>query len=214
MTLELGTDGDRATGDDVAPLVMATRWARLRPVVPHDYPWAFATMRHPLNRWDIRAVAASGLDHDLIQALWSNVHCQFVIAEPLNDLPLGLVSLDATNPGGLTGDIRLLIDPVLVDEPIIDEGVLLFIDYVMRGWAWRRLFVRALEPALVLGVLKRALTAGDETAYEVEARLIDHVAAGDGFLDLEMAALDREAWTSLRHELFRRADERCLRTRE
>ena len=186
-------------GYDVVYLQAAT--TTLRPILPPDYEWAARLVTDERNRdmvpvplWDAELPAA-------LDFIYTTTICNFVVAEPANDFPLGVVGVSTGEFSTQAGSLRLLLDPDFPGDPTVHDGVRLFLHYVFTGWNFRKLRAQFPEGTRPLAAIRQALTVDGNPLYVEEGRLSNHLVRENGFADLVMLTLPRTTWEAHRADL-------------
>jgi hypothetical protein len=156
----------------------------LRPVRKEDERWIASLYLHPANRLYTRAPKATvqgtlGI-HELESLIWEGVLSQFIIEDQLNQLPIGLMTAHKAEWLRQTLAVHALVEPPLISDSIVVEGIRHFVNYLLKCWPLRQIFFEYLEGAPIMPSLEKALTDNEECLLEKCGLLRDWVIDENG----------------------------------
>jgi len=122
--------------------------------------------------------------------LWRLSQLQFVVLRRDSGVPVGLLQgVDEDLRNGTIG-LALFVDPTLWQAGWPFEGAVLFLEYLFNGLGYRKVYCHM--PASVLDRLGGPL----DVHLVREGTFNQHLKAGDGYEDLHISSIHREAWDS------------------
>jgi Acetyltransferase (GNAT) domain len=162
-----------------------TRLERLQP--RHLQPLFEAlTAAGAADRWPL---AGAAVPHDRFgEHLWAMGPIAFAVVRRDTSATVGLVQAVDPDLRSGTTDVGVAIVPEMWRAGWPLEGVVLFVDYLIRGVGFRKLYF-SMPGGLAAQrghLLRRWLT--------LECTLRDQIAVGDGYDDLVIFGLHRDSW--------------------
>jgi hypothetical protein len=171
-----------------APLV--GRRVRLERLAPRhiDALYEFATQDQVAGGWPLMGETMSPVE--FFGYLWSLGPIQFAAVRRDAGVPVGLVQgIDEDARNG-TIAMGFFLDPELWASGWPLEAVVLFLEYLLQGRGYRKVYVHL--PASLLGKLGGALG----TWLDEECVLHRHVRVGDDYEDVSVFSVSRHKWDS------------------
>ena len=164
----------------------------LRPLAPPDYEWLYVLSSLPevSSRWRFRGSTPS--PEVFRAALWSNCDVQLIVEAADGSGPLGLLQLvDRDDRSGYAG-VNMILRPDFMRRGWPFEGIAIFVEYVFRCWALRKLYFHTVS----FNATQFQSAIG--TLLTEEGRLRDHEYHDGKYFDLLILALYRETWQEAR----------------
>jgi hypothetical protein len=178
-----------------APIV-GTRAVYLKPLVPEDYPYIRQAESAPelSARWRYRGATPS--PDEWLQGLWAGRLAQFVVVARRSSTPIGLVAAYRAN--FQQGHAALAAERFgsARRSPLLVVGVALFVDYVFKCFALRKLYMELPE------FNYEQFASGTDRYFTVEGRLRDHSFYDGRYWDELILAIDRRTWMTVREGLL------------
>ncbi len=132
-------------------------------------------------------------------SLWTDVLCSFLVLDKSHDAaPLGLVT--AYQPDHSNGHCRVAaarFGPAGPSGRHVMRAVALLLDYLFRGWPFRKIYFEV--PEYNLG----QFGSGVGSLFVEEARLPDYVFLDGRYWSLTFLTVSRERWPTEREHLSR-----------
>ena len=157
----------------------------LRPIVATDALWLReAELSEFLAfRWRHHGVHLS--PEQYAEAMWTGVLCQFIVVS--GDSPVGIVvAYDPDFVGGHCKVGAAKFQPILTTRLV--TGVTLLINYLFKGWPFRKLYLEVPEYNLP------EIASAVDSLFAVEAVLREHVFLDGIYWPLHVLSTDRARW--------------------
>lgn len=175
---------------DVGPgaVILEGKFARLRPVSQKDYGYLYDLGLSAQNnaRWRYRGTTPS--PDRFVADLWSGVLAQFLVESPEPRRQAGLVVAYNTDLANGTVFLAVLIDNAFHRKVWPLEGVMLFVDYLFRNWAIRKVYAEAPEFSA------SHFSSGAQELFEEEGRFREHQFFQGRYWDYIYYSLTRKRW--------------------
>jgi RimJ/RimL family protein N-acetyltransferase len=174
-----------------APPVLSSRRVRLRPVTPNDYAYLYTLLTDDeiAYRWRYRGATPS--PDALAQSLWQGTLAHFVIERRATNQMIGYASAFDANERNGWCHLGLVLDPGLHGSGWSLEAGALFVDYLFRVFAMRKLYGEVLEPAYA------DFASGAGRVFRVEGRFGRHEFYAGRYWDLIILAVYRDDWEAI-----------------
>jgi RimJ/RimL family protein N-acetyltransferase len=175
----------KTDGDFVQPPLRG-RHVYLRPLMPQDYPLLQQVeMGSDANvRWRFRGATPS--PEQWMQATWTGVLAQFVVARRRDDRPIGMVVIYRANFQHRHAYLAAV--GFERPSPLMVFACALFIEYVFTIWGFHKLYLELPEFNL------SQFASGVGSYFVEEGRLREHSFHGDRMWDEVILALYRDRW--------------------
>ena len=188
----------RATPETPQAVSLEGTYARLRPVGQSDYAYLYDLSLHAENlaRWRYRSATPS--PESFVVDLWNGVLAQFVIESAATRERAGLAVAYNADAANGTVFLGVVLDPAHRRKVWPIEGVLLFLDYLFRNWALRKVYAESPE------YCAQQFASGSRWLFQEEGRLREHQYHQGRYWDYIHFALYRESWETTGVELLQR----------
>lgn len=185
---------------DIGPeaVVLDGSYARLRPLAQNDYAYLYDLSLSAKNnaRWRYRGATPS--PERFVSDLWSGVLAQFLVETPPPRKRAGLlVAYNADHANG-TVYLGVLIDNAHHRTVWPMEAIMLFVDYLFRNWAFRKVYAETTEFSAT------HFSSGAKALFEEEGRLREHQFFQGRYWDYLYYALTRQRWEDRGRKLLHR----------
>lgn len=169
-------------------VILEGEFARLRPVVQNDYGYLYDLGLSAQNnsRWRYRGTTPS--PERFVADLWNGVLAQFLVESPEPRRRAGLVVAYNTDLANGTVFLGVLIDNTFHRKVWPLEGVMLFVDYLFRNWAIRKVYAEAPEFSA------SHFSSGAKELFEEEGRFREHQYFQGRYWDYIYYSLTRKRW--------------------
>lgn len=169
-------------------VLLQGKYARLRPLAQNDYAYFYDLSLSAQNnaRWRYRGSTPS--PEQFVSDLWSGVQAQFVIETPESRKRAGLVVAYNADQANGTVYLATLIDNEYHRKVWPMEGILLFVDYLLQNWNFRKIYAETPEFSA------SQFSSGVGTFFEEEGRLRQHQYFQGKYWDFIIYALTRKLW--------------------
>lgn len=188
--LHLASSKSHAVQMDGEPqgVILQGKYARLRPLAQNDYGYFYDLSLSAENnaRWRYRGTTPS--PERFVTDLWTGVQAQFVIETPEPRQRAGLVVAYNADMANGTVYLAALVDNDYHRKVWPMEGILLFVDYLLQNWNFRKVYAETPE------FCAAQFASGAGTFFEEEGRLTQHQFFQGKYWDYITYALTRERW--------------------
>lgn len=169
---------------DLVPI--GSKRVRLRAVKQSDYGLLYSVSTDPALGYLWRYRGRTPSPEQFASDLWSGVLAQFIVERPSGEF-IALVAAYQADQSNGTCYVAVLSSPAVMGSGLALEGCSIFIDYLFRGFALRRVFAEVPHYSFV--------QMSSLTRFFVEEGLLrKHSFYAGQYWDLHILALDRERW--------------------
>lgn len=171
----------------------------LRPILPSDHPTLYQIASHPETTFHWRFRGAPPPAERFAEGLHRDVLVQFTICAANVDEVLGHAITYLPDLRNGFAHVAVVVAPRHVHTGTGLEAFLLLMEYLFRGWPFRKLYAETMEFDY-----EQFRSAERSGLYRVEGRLREHTYYVDRYWDQLLLAFYRDDWVNVGEPLLRR----------
>lgn len=175
------------------------RHVSLRPIMPEDLDFLYLLFTDPETgfRWRLRGSTPPRAVFE--QALWEQVHAQFLIVSNKQGARAGIATCYAADLHSGHAHVGFTFSPPFQNSGILGEVAIILLDFIFERWPFRKLYFQM--PEFIFAEHQRGI--GRYLAEE--ARLAEHHYFDGRYWESVVLSVSASAWREVSQKL-RRAD--------
>lgn len=163
----------------------------LRAVRPDDLEFLYAMFTDEQMTFQWRLRGATPNPENFAAGLWQATLVQFIVVRRSDDMRLGLISAYNVDLRSGYAYIALAFAPPFQKGIYSHDANLLFVNYLFRGWNFRKLYGESGEKSMASAM------GGNEKYFRIEGCLKEHEYFDGKYWDSYTVALYRSDWEQL-----------------